>query len=122
MEADQHRPESQRRCHDGTASSTPRELVQTQALWVCAVIMTACGPVAGAEPPTPLVKSEPTGRGLADDKAVAAFYQPDEVQSVHLHVADAGLKRMLAALPQLVDVPASFRWRDATVENVSVRF
>jgi hypothetical protein len=53
---------------------------------------------------------------------VAAFYQPDEVQEVHLRVADADLRRMLAALPELIDVPASFRWRDVTVENVSVRF
>src|SRR6266545_1690831 len=75
--------------------------------------MTACGPIAGAEP---------SGRGLAADKAVAAFYQPDEVQSVHLSIADKDLKRMLAALPELIEVPASFRWRDVTVENVSVRF
>jgi hypothetical protein len=79
-------------------------------------LVAACGPVAGAEPP------EPSARGLADDKAVAAFYQPDEVQSVYLTVADADLKRMLAALPELVEVPATFRWRDVTVENVSVRF
>jgi spore coat protein CotH len=59
---------------------------------------------------------------MADDRAVAAFYRPDEVQSVHLRVADADLKRMLAALPDLVEVPAAFRWRDVTVENVSVRF
>src|SRR3954447_6607681 len=84
--------------------------------------MTACGPVAGAEPPTPAAKPEPFARGLADDKAVAAFYQPDEVQSVHLSVAEKDLKRMLEALPELIEVPASFRWRDITVENVSVRF
>ena len=87
--------------------------MRTQGLWVCAVLTTACGPLAGAEP---------SARGLADDKAVATFYQPDEVQSVHLQIADKDLKRMLAALPELVEVPASFRWRDVTVENVSVRF
>lgn len=87
--------------------------MRTQALWVCAGLLTACGPVAGAEPPA---------RGLADDKAVAAFYRPDEVQSVHLTVADADLTRMLSALPELVEVPATFRWRDVTVENVAVRF
>jgi hypothetical protein len=32
------------------------------------------------------------------------------------------MKRMLAALPELIDVPATFRWRDVSVENVSVRF
>ena len=87
--------------------------MQTQVLFLCAGLMTASGPLAGAEPST---------RGLADDKAVAEFYQPDEVQSVYLHVADKDLKRMLAALPELIEVPATFRWRDIAVENVSVRF
>jgi spore coat protein CotH len=94
--------------------------VQTQVLWVAAVLVTACGTLAGAEPPP--AAPELSGRGLADDKAVAAFYQADEVQSVHLTIADKDLKRMLAALPELIDVPAVFRWRDITVENVSVRF
>jgi spore coat protein CotH len=85
------------------------------------VLTAACGPAAGAEQPA-AAKPEPTGRGLSDDEAVAAFYRPDEVQSVHLRVADADLRRMLAALPELVEVPASFRWRDVTVGNVSVRF
>ena len=82
--------------------------------------MTASGAAAGAEPP-PAANPVPSARGLAA-AAVAAFYRPDEVQSVHLRVADADLKRMLAALPELVDVPATFRWRDVTVEGVSVRF
>jgi len=90
-------------------------------LWLCAVLVTARGPIAGAEPPTAAAPG-PSGRGLASDKAVAAFYQPDEVQSVYLTVADKDLKRMLAALPELIDVPASFRWRDVSVENVAVRF
>jgi hypothetical protein len=84
--------------------------------------MTACGPVVGAERPTLVVKPPPSVRGLADDEAVAAFYRPDEVQSVHLTVADKDLKRMLAALPELIEAPATFRWRDITVENASVRF
>ena len=92
--------------------------MRTQDLWLCAVLLTATSPLAGAEPPTPAAKSEPTARGLAEDKAVAAFYHPDEVQSVHLSVAADDLKRMLEALPELIDVPATFRWRDVTVENV----
>src|SRR5882724_594632 len=88
---------------------------------MCVVLMTASGPLAGAEPPS-AAAPEPSGRGLADDKAVTAFYQPDEVQSVHLQVAEKDLKRMLEALPELIEVPASFRWRDVSVENVSVRF
>lgn len=94
----------------------------TQALWVLTLLMTVCGPVTSTEQPPPATKPEPTGRGLADDKAMAAFYQPNEVQSVHLSIADKDLERMMAALPELIDVPASFRWRDVTVKNVSVRF
>ena len=96
--------------------------MQTQALWVCAALVIACGPVAGAEPPGSAARPEPSTSGLSDDKAVSAFYRPDEVQSVHLRVADKDLKRMLAALPELVEVPATFRWRDVSVENVSIRF
>lgn len=95
--------------------------MQTQALWVCAALMTASDPVAGAASP-PAAKPEPSGSALAADKAVAAFYQPDEVQSVHLSIAEKDLKQMLAALPELIEVPATFRWRDVRVENVWVRF
>jgi len=83
--------------------------------------MAAAGLVAGAEPP-PVASQEPPGSGLAAPHAAADYYQQDEVQSVHLTVADADLKRMVAALPELIEVPATFRWRDVTVENVSVRF
>ena len=57
-----------------------------------------------------------------NEKVVADFYRPDEVQSIHLQVRDKDLKRMQAALPTIIDVPASFRWRDITVEKVSIRF
>lgn len=96
--------------------------MRTQVPWLIATLTVAGGSVVAAEPPTPAPKPAPSVRGLADDKALAAFYQPDEVQSVYLSIADKDLKRMLAALPERIDVPASFRWRDASVENVSVRF
>lgn len=50
------------------------------------------------------------------------FYQPDKVQTVHLQIAPADQRRMMDALPECVYVPASFRWRDVTLENVAVRF
>ena len=50
------------------------------------------------------------------------FYKPDEVQAGYLKIADKDRKRMLAALPELILVPATFRWRDTTIENVAVRF
>lgn len=96
--------------------------MRTQLPRLIAALMIARGPVVAAEPPALAAKPDPTDRGLADTKAVGAFYSPDEVQSVYLRVSDADLKRMLAALPDLIDVPASFRWRDVTVEDVSVRF
>ena len=49
------------------------------------------------------------------------FYRVDEVQTIHLRVAEADLKRMLAALPERIYVRASFRWRDVSVDNVAIR-
>ena len=50
------------------------------------------------------------------------FYQPDVVQSVHLQISPADQIRMMDALPDCVYVPASFRWRDARLSRVAVRF
>ena len=88
--------------------------MQAQIPLILVVLMTASGPLSAAP--------EPSARGLDDDKAVAAFYRPDEVQSIYLQVAENNMKRMLAALPEPIEVPASFRWRDVSVENVSIRF
>lgn len=52
----------------------------------------------------------------------ADFYRLDEVQSVHLRVAEEDLRRMLAALPRRIYVPASFRWRDISIRNAAIRF
>ncbi|MDA1230582.1 MAG: CotH kinase family protein [Planctomycetota bacterium] len=50
------------------------------------------------------------------------FYQHDEVQSFHLSVAEQDLQRMHAALPERIFVKASFRWREVSIDNVSLRF
>jgi spore coat protein CotH len=50
------------------------------------------------------------------------YYRADEVQSVHVRVAAADLKRMTAALPERIYVKASFRWRDISLDNVAIRF
>ena len=50
------------------------------------------------------------------------FYRPDEVQSIDLRVAEKDVQRMLEALPERIYVPASFRWRNITVNNVAIRF
>ncbi|MFO0865027.1 MAG: CotH kinase family protein [Gemmataceae bacterium] len=87
--------------------------MRSQIRWACVLSLYAAGSVVGQEVPV---------RDLPDEKVLVAFYQPDVVQSVHLQISDADLKRMLAALPERIDVPATFRWRDVTVENVAVRF
>jgi spore coat protein H len=50
------------------------------------------------------------------------FYRPDEVQSIHVQVAEQDMQRMLAALPERIYVPASFQWRDISLERVAIRF
>ncbi len=52
----------------------------------------------------------------------AAFYEPQVVQEIRLDIASEHRKKMHDALPKTVYVPATFRWRDLTVENVAVRF
>ncbi len=76
--------------------------MKTKHLWLSSVLMTVCWPISAA--------------GLDD------FYRPDEVQSIHLEVAEKDMQSMLAALPERIYVPASFRWRDVTVERVGIRF
>ena len=84
--------------------------MRLHAAVLCALLIHGWNPVASmAAPPI-------------NEKVVADFYRPDEVQSIHLQVRDKDLKRMQAALPTIIDVPASFRWRDITVEKVSIRF
>ncbi len=62
-------------------------------------------------------------RGARDDKrGQSEFYDPDIVQSVYLQILESDEKKMLAALPELIQVPATFRWKDTTIPNVAVRF
>ena len=60
--------------------------------------------------------------GESADAGSDDFYRLDEVQSIHLSVAEDDLQRMRAALPERISVRASFRWRDISVENVAIRF
>jgi CotH kinase protein len=50
------------------------------------------------------------------------FYQAENVQSVYLQISPADQRRMMEALPECVYVPASFRWRDTTLNKVAIRF
>ena len=50
------------------------------------------------------------------------FYRPDEIQTIELKVAEQDMQRLLAALPDRIYVPASFRWRDISIPNVGIRF
>jgi spore coat protein H len=82
-----------------------------------AVILTTLVISAGALPQIPNAASAKFADAGPDD-----FYRLDEVQSIHLRVAEDDLQRMRAALPKRISVQASFRWRDISVENVAIRF
>lgn len=58
----------------------------------------------------------------ADSELQSEFYAPDSVQEVHLTIAEDDLRRMHAALPERIYVPAEFRWRDQVIPGVAVRF
>jgi hypothetical protein len=76
--------------------------------FLCVVLTTLCGNVAGAN--------------AADGDRLDEYYRADKVQSIHLEITKENRQRMLAALPTRVYVPASFRWRDVSVKKVAVRF
>lgn len=54
--------------------------------------------------------------------AQSEFYQPDEVQSVHLTISESDRRQMLNALPECIYVPATFQWRNVKLDKVAVRF
>lgn len=56
------------------------------------------------------------------NQATDTFYDPQQVQAIHLLVRDPDLQRMKAALPERIYVPATFRWGKQTIENVGVRY
>lgn len=64
-------------------------------------------------------KAAPAKPAKAD---ASDFYRLDEIQSIHLQVAENDMQRMLSALPERIYVRASFRWRDTSVHNVAIRF
>jgi spore coat protein H len=55
-------------------------------------------------------------------QAQKEFYDPDTVQTVHLEVAEEDTRRMLAALPKRIYVPATFRYGDVSIDRVAIRF
>ena len=91
---------------------------QSHISWLCLLSILLNTAPAFSQP----AAAEKSATGLTALQAVREFYRPDDVQSVHLTVAEADLKKMLSSLPELVDVPATFRWRDLTIENVAIRF
>ena len=59
---------------------------------------------------------------LSDREAIQAYYDPHAVQSIRLTIADDDQRRMFAALPKRIYVPATFQWRDTIRKKVAVRF
>lgn len=87
---------------------------QAARVVLVALVMIVASVASAQNPTTPPVKP---GEGKLDD-----YYDLNAVQSIHLDVAKEDMKRMLAALPERISVPASFRWRDISIPNVSIRF
>ena len=50
------------------------------------------------------------------------FYDLSAVQEIRIAIRSSERERMLQALPERVYVPATFRWKDQTIQNVGVRF
>ncbi|MDG1896734.1 MAG: CotH kinase family protein [Fuerstiella sp.] len=73
-------------------------------------------------PPARPIDSTLTADGLNNAKAQDQFYRMDEVQTIQLRIAPEDMQRLMAALPERIYVPASFQWRDVTLDNVAVRF
>lgn len=82
---------------------------------VAAILITAL--VLGRQPALAQQESD-----VEAARAQEEFYDPDTIQTVHLEVADEDIQRMLAALPQRIYVPATFRWGDVSMDRVAIRF
>ena len=52
----------------------------------------------------------------------AIFFDPHQIQVIHLQVRDSDLEKMKSTLPRRIYVPATFRWENQTIENVGVRY
>jgi spore coat protein H len=50
------------------------------------------------------------------------FYNPNQVQTIHLEIQPEDLDRMSRALPQRICVPGVFRWNGQSITNVGVRY
>ncbi len=73
----------------------------------------------------PLAKAQQTTSTTprtANVKDTDAFYQPDQVQVIHLQVRDSDLDMMKSAVPRRIFVPATFQWGNLTIDNVGVRY
>ena len=85
-------------------------------LWAC--IAGGVYPALMAEAQQPPLEEQRT-TSVSDS---TAFYQPEQIQVIHLQVRDNDLDRMKSALPQRIYVPATFRCGDQTIDNVGVRY
>lgn len=52
----------------------------------------------------------------------ADFYNPESVQTLRLEISPAHLRQLKEALPKLIYVPGTLRWRDQVVTNVGIRY
>lgn len=73
----------------------------------------------------PLAQSQrhPAAKELAGTSYRAGdYYAAFQLNDIELQISDAELQKMHDALPERIYVPATFRYKDLTLENVGVRF
>ena len=68
------------------------------------------------------LNSENTDQDQQGSERQDEFYDPQAVQQIELHIDEQDRQAMLSALPELIYVPATFKWREIEIENVGVRF
>lgn len=112
--------------------STMEFVMQARSLFAVSVVLMLCCsdlPSTAQNPGNPNsnpINNRPLTSSLANAQETSigqrVFYDPDQVQTVHLKIEEVDQRRMIEALPECIYVPALFRWRDQTVSRVGVRF
>lgn len=60
-------------------------------------------------------------RASASD-ATSVFYDPEQVQTIHLRVQPEDLTQLRRALPKRITVPGTFEWNDRQIQRVGIRY
>lgn len=102
----------------------PRQLFGSES-WRLSLFLSGLVWIVGGMVLAPIAKAQPAPAKKPATTSLedsGEFYQPDQVQVIHLKVRDRDLDKMKSALPRRIYVPATFRWGDQTIDNVGVRY